>query len=226
MNILLTGGSGLLGQEILRLMPEIDAPTRKQLDLTEAKPLYLETIPDLVVHAAAYTSVNQAELEQELCYATNVTGTKRLASIGCPMLYVSTDSVFDGAMGKYAEDDVPYPKNFYSLTKLLGEQHVRNGIIVRCCPKTRPWAHEVACTDRWFSAEYVDQTAAKIVRIIKMMVQQDRLPKILHIGGARRTHFEMAQETRADVKGIEIPEYTVYRGRDLSLDTSLWESLQ
>lgn len=223
MRILLTGGTGQLGTEIKRLMPEVISPSRRELDLTH--PNFPLEVPDMVIHAAAYTNVNKAEEEKKECWAVNVTGTRRLAFLGVPILYVSTDGVFDGEQGGYRETDVPNPKNFYSLTKLLGEQVIRNGVIARCCPKTRPWAHDVASTDRWFSAEYVDQTAAKIVRIARAMADGEDLPRIIHVGGERRTHLEMARETRPDVRGIEIREYAVPRGRDLSLDSSVYKEI-
>lgn len=223
--ILLTGGSGLLGTQIRKLMPEVFAPSHEQMDIMAGRYGH-EEIPSLIIHAAAYTNVNKAEEERDLSYQTNVMGTRNLASMNVPMLFISTDSVFDGVKGQYSEKDLPNPKNFYSLTKLLGEHEVEKGVIVRCCPKTYPWAHDVACTDRWFSAEYVHQTAEKIVKIADWMLQDKWLPRVIHIGSKRRTHFEMAQETRPDVRGIEIHEYAVPRGRDLSLDTSLWESIQ
>lgn len=228
--ILLTGGTGSLGREIKKLMPEVWAPTREELDVLH--PLPLRDTPELIIHCAAYTAVDKAEEERHLCMETNVVGTRILASIA-PMLYISTDSVFDGEEGGYTEEDMPYPQNFYSLTKMLGElEAIRaGGKAVRCSPRPRPWAPVCAFADRFFSAEYVDQTAAKVVRAVGMF---KKLPKVVHIGSKRRSHYDMAIETRPDVnpiykddpKGHSCLPSAARRGRDLSLDTSLWESLQ
>ena len=218
--ILLTGGSGILGQEIEKRL-EVHAPSHEELDIANEEDVS-KIRADIIIHCAAYTNVNDAEWDRKKCYEVNVIGTKLLSSLGIPMLYMSTDSVFDGEEGNYNEYDIPYPKNFYSLTKLLGEKEVTNGIIIRGCPKTRPWAHEVACTDRFSSAEYVDEIAEKIVKAVSIF---DRLPRIVHIGSKRRSHYELAQITKPNVKPIEIKEYKIYRGRDISLSTSLWDSL-
>ena len=218
--ILLTGGSGRLGLEIQKLI-DVWAPSHDEFDILNPK--LIPSGVELIIHAAAYTNVNLAEEEQSLCYKTNVIGTRNLALSGISMIYISTDSVFDGSIGNYKEDDIPYPKNFYSLSKLLGEHEIRNGVIVRCCPKNRPWAHHVACEDRFFSAEYQDETAKKIVKAVSMF---NMLPRVIHIGSKRRSHYEMALETRPDVKPIHLSNYSVYRGHDTSLDCSLWDSIQ
>lgn len=221
MKILLTGGSGILGQEIQKLI-DVYAPSHDMLDITDPTTIWLPHF-DLIIHAAAYTNVNMAEVEKAKCFETNVIGTRNLASTGIPMLYISTDSVFDGNEGNYKESDIPNPINYYSKTKLLGEQAIWNGTIIRCCPKTYPWAHDVACTDRFFSAEYVHETAKKIVRAVEIFY---KLPRIVHIGSKRQSHYEFAKRTKPNVKPIEIQYYEVHRGRDISLDCALWDSLQ
>ena len=78
---LLTGGSGRLGQELVALMPEVKAPPRQDLDLTQVETIQaaLETYrPEVVIHAAAYTNVAGAEQDQAACWQTNVVGTRQL----------------------------------------------------------------------------------------------------------------------------------------------------
>lgn len=219
--IMLTGGSGILGIEIKKRL-DVWSPSHEEFNIIEPKKI--PSSIDLIIHAAAYTNVNKAEQEKDICYKTNVVGTKNLSNVGIPVIYISTDSVFDGVTGNYKETDIPNPKNFYSFTKFLGEQMLYdNDKIIRCCPKTYPWAHNVACIDRFFSAEYVGQTADKIVKAVHNF---HSLPRIVHIGSKRRSHYEMALETKPDVRPIEIDHYEVYRGKDTSLDCSLWNSLQ
>jgi dTDP-4-dehydrorhamnose reductase len=96
--------------------------------------------PDVVINAAAYTAVDQAEAEEGLALAVNGEGAGHVAEaaarIGAPLLQLSTDYVFDGALDRpYREDDSPGPRNAYGRSKLLGERLVAercpNSVIVR-----------------------------------------------------------------------------------------------
>lgn len=81
--------------------------------------------PALVVHAAAWTDVDGCEADPALAEAINARGTRWVAraaaSAGAALAYISTDSVFDGARGGYAEGDTPAPVNSYARSKLAGE---------------------------------------------------------------------------------------------------------
>lgn len=86
--------------------------------------------PALIVHTAAFTDVDACETEREKAYRTNVLGTGNLAEasrkVGSLLVYVSTDYVFDGSKREpYGESDEPNPVNYYGLTKLQGEERVR-----------------------------------------------------------------------------------------------------
>ena len=223
--ILLTGGSGLLGTELRNYIPDCYAPTKDILDLR--KDFLLEELPSLIVHAAAFTNVNLAEEEQKECYEVNVLGTERLAKVGVPMIYISTDSVFGGSSGNYKEDDIPYPLNFYSFTKLLGEiKALMNGHkVIRTSFKERPWKHDFAFYDQFSSADYVDMIAPKISRAIK---RYKELPDIMHIGGRFKkiSSFDLAFLTKPGVEQSSIAdlEGVARRPKDTSLDCSRWEA--
>jgi dTDP-4-dehydrorhamnose reductase len=78
---------------------------------------------DLVLHAAAWTDVDGAEADEEGARLTNVEGARNAAELG-PLVYFSTDYVFDGRKGApYLESDVPQPLSAYGRTKLAGEQY-------------------------------------------------------------------------------------------------------
>ena len=96
--------------------------------------------PDVVINAAAYTAVDQAEAEEGVAVAINGEGAGHVAEaadrIGAPLLQLSTDYVFDGALDRpYREDDPPGPKSAYGRSKLLGERLVAercaNSVILR-----------------------------------------------------------------------------------------------
>jgi dTDP-4-dehydrorhamnose reductase len=97
------------------------ALTRGEWDVTEPPPSAVGAV-DLVVHAAAWTDVDGAETDPQGAAAVNVGGTQHAASLGAPLVYVSTDYVFDGRKAApYVESDPPNPLSAYGRTKLLGE---------------------------------------------------------------------------------------------------------
>jgi dTDP-4-dehydrorhamnose reductase len=126
--LLITGAGGQLGAALREAFPEADARTRAELDVTE--PFSLET--ELVLHAAAWTDVDGAESDPAGAELANVDGTRNVAALGVPVVYFSTDYVFDGSKREpYVESDEPRPLSVYGRTKLEGEQEVRDGWIVR-----------------------------------------------------------------------------------------------
>jgi dTDP-4-dehydrorhamnose reductase len=104
-----------------------------KLDLSQpddVQNLIREVQPDLIVNAAAYTSVDKAESEPELAMLVNGTVPGIIAEeakrCGAGIVHYSTDYVFDGTKGKpYVETDVPNPLNVYGQTKLAGEQAIQ-----------------------------------------------------------------------------------------------------
>jgi dTDP-4-dehydrorhamnose reductase len=96
--ILLTGGGGRLGTELRELLAGVVAPSRRDLDVTDAAQV-LEVVrrerPELIVHAAAYTDVGGAERERQACWRVNVEGTRHLAgaanAVGAKLVQISTD---------------------------------------------------------------------------------------------------------------------------------------
>jgi len=134
--ILLTGKTGQVGSELLRLLPklgEVVAPGRHELDLLSADSIrraMREIRPDLIINAAAYTAVDAAETHEADAYAINATAAGVLAEeahrIGAALVHYSTDYVFDGSQRTpYVETDVAAPINMYGKTKLAGEHAVR-----------------------------------------------------------------------------------------------------
>lgn len=136
MKLLITGSTGQVGRALCALADEknIDyqAYSPDELDITrESKVLRAmrKTKPTCVINAAAYTSVDKAEDEAELCYAVNRDGVRYLAKAcsrnSVPLLHVSTDYVFDGTKATaYLEDDEPNPINLYGASKLAGELEI------------------------------------------------------------------------------------------------------
>lgn len=228
MTCLLTGGSGLLGQELQKLI-KCQAPSREAFNISSNK--FQEWYKnnqwgyDLIIHCAAYTDLVSAETNKQECYNVNVIGTRNLTSLGIPMLYISTEYVFDGERGTYAETDYPNPRNFYAYTKLLGEYESRRtrSVVIRCLFKPRPFEHAAACIDQFTTGDYVDVIAREIALAIKKF---NDLPETIHIGTGRKSTYDIAKQTR-DVIPITIESIGAVRlPKDTSLNTTQWERLK
>ncbi|MFI5447154.1 dTDP-4-dehydrorhamnose reductase [Polaromonas sp. UC242_47] len=150
MKILLFGKNGQLGWELQRslgLLGELVALDRRSCDLcgdlTNLQGLantVQQVLPDVIVNAAAYTAVDNAESESELARLINATAPGLLAQEACKLgawlVHYSTDYVFDGSGTQpWLEADVPAPLNVYGQTKLDGEQliakHCKHYLIFR-----------------------------------------------------------------------------------------------
>jgi dTDP-4-dehydrorhamnose reductase len=134
LKVVLTGSSGMLGHDIAAVFEDHDLEgfSSKDLDITDREEVYgriRDLRPDLVIHAAAYTDVDGCESDRDRAFRINGIGTRNLAiacqSTGCPIVYISSDYVFDGKKGSpYTEWDDPNPVNVYGLSKLMGERFI------------------------------------------------------------------------------------------------------
>jgi dTDP-4-dehydrorhamnose reductase len=134
--ILLTGKNGQVGAELATLLPdlgEVTAFDRQQLNLSNPEQIrraIRNVKPTVIVNAAAYTSVDQAEKEEKQAHIVNVEAPALMAEeakkIGAILVHYSTDYVFDGSRSvPYDETDRPNPINVYGKTKLAGEEAIR-----------------------------------------------------------------------------------------------------
>ena len=139
LKILLTGRTGQVGWELQRCLSalgEVVAPDRTELDLGDPATVgaHVRAVrPGLIVNAAAYTAVDQAEHEPQACFAVNAESVAVLAHeaarLNALLVHYSTDYVFDGSRRTpYVETDQPAPVGVYGRSKLAGEQEiVRSG---------------------------------------------------------------------------------------------------
>ena len=147
MRILLTGANGQVGWELSNRGGqrgfEVLALDRSDLDITDPVSVSKEvnrSAVSLVVNAAGYTAVDEAESEPELAFAANRDGPAYLASAcgkaGIPLVHISTDYVFDGQkQGAYLETDPVSPLSVYGKSKAAGEvevrEHLKEHLILR-----------------------------------------------------------------------------------------------
>jgi dTDP-4-dehydrorhamnose reductase len=133
MKYLITGAGGMLGQDLQQALDgrEVTALSRAELDVTDARATLAAVAGhDVVINAAAYTKVDDAESHEDEAYAINATGAENLARAaaahGAILVQVSTDYVFDGtATTPYAEDAPPDPVSAYGRTKAEVERLAR-----------------------------------------------------------------------------------------------------
>ena len=137
LTILLTGRNGQVGSALLPLLPRLGkvvALGRSELDLADPDAIrraVREVQPQLIVNAAGYTQVDQAETDTAAAYAVNAAAPSLFAEeakqIGAALIHYSTDYVFDGLKkSPYLETDPPNPVNVYGKSKLAGEQAIQS----------------------------------------------------------------------------------------------------
>ena len=152
-DILLTGAGGQLGWEVARRVQApltVRAMSHAQLDITDREKVLATVaavVPRVVVNAAAYTAVDDAEANASAAYAVNRDGPAYLAEAcarhDLPLIHVSTDYVFDGSKtAPYTEDDSTAPLGVYGESKRGGELVVREGCARHVILRTA-WVHGV-----------------------------------------------------------------------------------
>ena len=127
MKILVTGSNGQLGKSLLARQPDgvtVTGVDRDDVDIAVADDvaaLVKREKPDLIVNAAAYTAVDQAESEEDEARRVNVFGARNLAATGVRLIHISTDFVFDGeARDPYKPSDATNPLSAYGRSKRDG----------------------------------------------------------------------------------------------------------
>ncbi len=150
--LLITGTNGLLGQKLVEQLVadgkfdviatgrgnsrlKGDGFSYQRMDIEnkeDVEEVISSLFPNVIIHGAAMTNVDECELNQEACYRANVLATSYLVQaaekVGAHFIFVSTDFIFSGEDGKnpYDEEASPDPVNYYGLTKLKAEQEVIN----------------------------------------------------------------------------------------------------
>ena len=136
-NILVTGSTGQLGSDVVKELLKRGystlSPNRSEFNLCSEDSIrnyILNSNCEAIVHCAAYTQVDKAEDEKDLCIKINAIATKHIVKcakiLDIPMIYISTDYVFDGTKdGEYTENDETNPINIYGESKLAGEKYVQ-----------------------------------------------------------------------------------------------------
>ena len=200
MKILVTGANGLLGQTIIKQLLEKKyevvatgrGPSRmpviaegfsyNDIDITDGPAIaqfIIEQHPQVVVHAAAMTQVDQCELHKQDCYNINVTATRFIIdaakAVTSRFIFVSTDFIFDGNNGPYKESDEPSPVNYYGSTKMVAEKAVMESGLEYAIVRTVLVYGVAASSGRTNILDFVKQSLESN-KPIKMVTDQVRTP--------------------------------------------------
>jgi dTDP-4-dehydrorhamnose reductase len=238
--VLVTGREGQVARSLVERAAadpaiELVSVGRPQLDLLEPETVRMEILaarPDVVVSAAAYTAVDQAEDEPEQAFAVNAQGAGTVAAAaaeaGAAIIYLSTDYVFSGNKpDEYAETDAPDPQNVYGRSKLEGEKAVAAAnprhAILRTAWVYSPFGknfvktmlalasqrnHVRVVADQWGNPTAAADIAEGILRIAKT-VAADRRPEfygLFHLAGAGAANWaDFARHVFAESARLDGP---------------------
>ena len=229
MKILITGGSGLLGSNLIKILQknhDVFYPTHKEMDILDYSKIlnYIsDTLPNIVIHCAAIAKFINAEKQPINTIDTNIIGTcnivKACAEYNIKMIYISTSHVFDGEQGNYKSTDKVNPLTKYAKSKVAGEMATLiydNSLVIRTefCEETFPF--DVAFTDKFSSKEYIDILAPEIVK--KCISDQIG---ICHVGGPRRSFYEFGKLRNPNIKKDSVKSLASQSKLPILIDTSL-----
>lgn len=230
--ILVTGGSGLLGLELQKLIPGALFPSRNEFDVTNPEQMERFVIGkdiELILHAAAFTSPPKVDEDPVRGIDVNIIGTAHLAKLcsreKIKLVYLCTDYVFKGDKGFYKEDDPVHPVNKYAWSKLGGECAVRihdPHLIIRASFGPNEFPYPKAFIDQWTSRLSVAEFAQKLLKAIDSGING-----VLHIGGDRQTVYEYARgiSPEKEIGRLSINDVAFTPPVDTSLDTTRYKEV-
>lgn len=235
MKYLITGADGQIGSRLTALLhgkADVFAADRHTLDITRRDDVLQAALafrPDVIINAAAYTAVDDAEHEPETAFAVNASGAGHVAqaaqTVGSVMVQISTDYVFDGhRAAPYRETDLPSPLNVYGHSKYAGEQAVQAAcarhLIVRTAwvfgkhggnfVKTllrlgRQQNALNVVNDQRGNPTYADDAAAALLQMAEQAVQGKVAWGVYHFAGdtaVSRDEFARAVLVQAAAQGL------------------------
>jgi dTDP-4-dehydrorhamnose reductase len=230
MKVLITGANGMVARAMIahsqQKGDEIFSYARQELDIGDREKVFdrfEKDRPDTVINCAAYTDVDGAETNEDICRRVNVTGVENLAlaakEIDCRFITISTDYVFDGVKeGFYTQRDTPNPGAVYAGTKYEGENIARKSYARSIIVRTG-WIYGAGGTNflsvmdrllaegkniKVISDSYGTPTfAGDLVMRLRELAELD-LPGIFHItnSGEGCSYFEFAEKV-CQIKGFQ-----------------------
>jgi len=207
-NIIITGGSGRFGVYLkkVRSSHKLFFPNKKELNILKPKSIesYLKTKKaNIVIHLAGLSrpmDIHNREIEKSI--DLNIIGTANVTKIcskkNIKLIYFSTNYVYPGKKGNYAETDPLLPVNNYAWSKLGGEASVQlyeNSLILRVCMTEKPFVHDKAFANVKTSFMYHEDVSKILFRLLNKK-------GILNLGGKSKFIFDFAKKDKKNIKKI------------------------
>ncbi len=242
--ILLTGGSGYLGQAIIKsgLFSDILAPSHEEMNITKEEAVakfFKENKPDAVIHCAAMVKMIESEHEPVKAIDTNIIGTcglikevlkaEKERQKKLRFIYISTDGVYPGTNGNYSERDVTIPYNKYGWSKLAGECAV-NFLSNFCIIRTSFFVpssieYEFYAADKYSSRVPIDY----LPKAIAFMLEKNFIGT-LNIGGKKESDYERYKKIKSNIKPCAYEDIAKKSSfgisRDASMNSFVWDKLK
>jgi len=207
-NIIITGGSGRFGVYLkkVRSSHKLFFPNKKELNILKPKSIetYLKAKKaNIVIHLAGLSrpmNIHNREIEKSI--DLNIIGTANVTKVcskkNIKLIYFSTNYVYPGKKGNYAETDPLLPVNNYAWSKLGGEASVQlyeNSLILRVCMTEKPFVHDKAFANVKTSFMYHEDVSKILFRLLNKK-------GILNLGGKTKFIFDFAKKDKKNIKKI------------------------
>ncbi len=232
--ILMSGGSGLLGSEFVRLNPEIIAPSRGEMDILDPESVnewFLRVSPDVYIHAAAIVGTVECRSDPVAAMKANagsvLTAMLACRQSGCRMVYISSDSVFERGLeregGCYREEDPIGAVNIYPRSKIAGEMilsALEDHLIIRTSFVSRfKTKYKGAFCDQYTSRDFVDILAPQLLR-----AALSELIGTIHIGSHRRSQYDLLRIAFPEIRPTRRRDVDSSLTADSSLSSKVWRA--
>ena len=207
-NIIITGGSGRFGGHLkkVRSSHKLFFPNKKELNILKPKSIesYLKAKKaNIVIHLAGLSrpmDIHNREIQKSI--DLNIIGTANVTKVcskkNIKLIYFSTNYVYPGKKGNYAETDPLLPVNNYAWSKLGGEASVQlyeNSLILRVCMTEKPFVHDKAFANVKTSFMYHEDVSKILFRLLNKK-------GILNLGGKSKFIFDFAKKDKKNIKKI------------------------
>jgi len=207
-NIIVTGGSGRFGEHLKKIKSShrLFFPNKKDLNILKPKSIenYLKNKKaDIVVHLAGLSrpmDIHNKKIARSI--DVNIIGTANITKIcskkNVKLIYFSTNYVYPGKKGNYAETEPLLPVNNYAWSKLGGEASVqlyKNSLILRVCMTEKPFVHDKAFANVKTSFMYHADVSKILFRLLNKK-------GIINLGGKSQYIFDFAKKDKKNIKKI------------------------
>ena len=206
--IIITGGSGRFGEYLKKIKSphKLFFPNKKELNILKPKSIesYLKAKKaNVLIHLAGLSrpmDIHNREIEKSI--DLNIIGTANVTKVcskkNVKLIYFSTNYVYPGTKGNYAETDPLLPVNNYAWSKLGGEASVQlyeNSLILRVCMTEKPFVHDKAFANVKTSFMYHEDVSKILFRLLNKK-------GILNLGGKSKFIFDFAKKDKKNIKKI------------------------